>query len=172
MKGERDNPHRTRKILLRYLSENPGSTILILSSALRINKSTLRYHLRYLDDKDEIFSVKRRGKRRYYLKGKENHPVNDITRNQERVLTLIRSKPGITRKQIRSQMNLTSRSLTYVLKSLRGDQLIWEDKGKYTAVTPENLADRMLVVLVKKLLNGRIDEETFLAMKEEIERKR
>lgn len=170
MKGERGNPHETRKNLLNYLKENPKATIHMISSALRVNKSTLRYHLRYLEKKGEISSCIDKGKRKYFNKKNISGRCGSISRNQERVLNIIKSSPGISRNGIKSRISITSKEMTYVIKTLRKKNLIIDCGDKYKAFGGSEMEERMLVVLAKKLLEGKIDEDTFHALKHEIQK--
>lgn len=183
MKGERDGQNVTRSLLFDYISEHPGVTFQMLINAFSLKESTLRYHLNYLQLKEEIFERKRHGLNTYFSNmvkrssgekgGSSKRPT--YVRN-ERLLNVIKGNPGITRDGLKMMIGLNSKELTTGLSQLKESGLIWgrENGGTmhYEIVTKERLLDEVLVSLIRKLVDGEMDEKTFLALKTEIEKER
>lgn len=166
-----------RSLLLDHIEENPGISFQVLVSVFKVPEGTLRHHLRQLQRSKKIVKEKKRNIRCYYsylskkflrCKGKVH-----LTRDQEILLDLILDDPGITRKQLMRSTRLKRDMLTYNLKRLTDQDLIWKiDTGGttgYEALTDESVKGEMFRVLVKKFLNGDIDRDTFFHLMDELE---
>ena len=180
MKGERSSESVIRKSLLDYIVQNPSVSFQTLVRAFKMNESTLRYHVDYLIHTGDI--IKRRsGVSKIFFpklltnqyRGSDNGN-NGLNRKDKRVLTIISQKPGITRKGIKESVSMTSKELTYVISKLNERNLIWEHgnggEKTYEVVTREKILHNSLVLLIKMLLDGNINESTFLTLKDEVER--
>ena len=172
MKKSEDMDHDTRDSLLDRISETPGISFGDLKRALDINEGTLRYHLRYLERKELIYSRKRGRKRLYFTSFYPERSADihrRLTREQRRVLNLIRKTPGIDQDGIFSHLNIHRKDMRYIIKKLQDEHLIWEiENGNgvfYEYITRERLVDEILIDLVERFLRGNIDQRTFLNIK-------
>lgn len=173
------NEHRTRVLLMKYINDNPGVTYRMICSTLRTKESTLRYHLKYLLSREQIKFIKTGGEKRFYsfdtnvYRRNQYAKDNGISRNQDRVIRIIEANPGISRTELKGMINTTSKGLSYILSRLKQKKLVWEyeDQGRirYEVVTREKLIDEMLLVITQKLIDHKIDEQTFLLLKEKID---
>ncbi len=178
MKGERRTENRTRKMVLNYVDEHPGSTLPEIKRVLQIPEGTLRYHIDYLSREDRIFSRKKKGKRCYYpseLGGRNallSRDPDEISREQSRILDTIKDEPGISYRDILKRTNLSRNMLSRNLGSLKRKGVVWQIKNGgeagYEHITDRGLRKEMLKLLVMRLLEGDIDEETFMSLKDEI----
>jgi len=176
MRNETD--HQTRKMLTDYILENPGVTIKVIAQALKVTPGTLRYHLDHLIKEERVISKREFGRKRYfpYLTPSANKLPNSrdtrITRNHSRVLSLIDSNPGITRSALKEKLNITSKGLSYILDRMKDSYLIREERtGEgpcYYRLSKDELYRESILVLSKKLVEGDIDEPTFIALRKDV----
>jgi predicted transcriptional regulator len=182
MKGERSSDNVTRKLLSEYIMEHPGITFQMLSTVFNIKESTLRYHLEYLQSKEQIVVRKKSGLNVYFsnlvhgIASKNLLAQRKESKRNQRILSLIKEHPGISRDDLKEMIALTGKDLTVGLYQLKEKHQIWEieknGKRTYEAITRERLLDEVLVSLVRKLVDGEIDEGTFLKLKDELDREK
>lgn len=171
---ERDEgDHRTRELLLERIKEVPGISFGNLMKSLDLNEGTLRYHLTYLERKELIYSRKSGRKRIYYTSvcpGFSMDIKRDLTKDQRRVLNLIRKSPGMSQNEILSSINIYKKDLKGIIEKLVGDHLIWEvENGNgicYEYITKEKLVNEIILDLVERFLKGEIEQTTFLKIKQ------
>lgn len=178
MRGERNKDNRTREMVLNYVQSHPGSSVPEMMRVLQVPEGTLRYHLDYLARKDRLNSGIRGSKRCYYpaeLSGSGSFPGIDpssLTKEQVRILNAVKGNPGITRREISEATNLEGKDISRSLRKLKGTGIIWQIQNGgepgYEYITDEGLKREMLKLLVMKLLEGNIDEDTFIFLKDQI----
>jgi predicted transcriptional regulator len=174
---EKPNEHATRKRILRHVGKNRGISFRRIMRDLDLNEGTLRYHLRVLLKEGRVKTSKEGGRRIYYTGAKPPGEVEEgplkLTRSDERVLSIVGEHPGCTKKDILRSMEISGKELDEVLIKLEHEHRIWriKEKGRVTfeKVTAEGIKERMLLDLALMYLDGRIDEPTFLRLKERIE---
>jgi predicted transcriptional regulator len=174
--------HDTRRLIISYITANPGISFVTLLKMLNLNRSTLRYHLEQLQRADEINSRVEHGKRCYYIGRMDvvatvspGLNLSTLTKEQGRVLRLVRGSPGITKKILIRKTRMNKNTLTYNLQKLMDRNLIWKvrsgrDTG-YEFKSKEVLHKEMFKLLLNKFINNEIDQDTFLRLKEELDRK-
>jgi predicted transcriptional regulator len=156
--------------------ERPGVSFSQLLRLLDLNEGTLRYHLTYLERQERIRSVKEGGNRVYYSfivpRGKAPY-IGSFSVGQRRVMNTLRRFPRIGANEIRAHTNLTTATLTSILRKLKKERIIWEvetvDGVGYELITRERLLEEMLLDVVERFLKKKIDQATFLQFKEWIE---
>lgn len=165
-----------REDILRYILDNPGSTMDLISRDLNINRGTLRYHLDVLLKKGSIISRDVARKKEFFHVDRihKTRARNNIKlgRSETRVLNIIKGNPGCTKKEIRKMSDLSLKSLNKALKLLKENGMIWEeeDGGQrvFVPVTKEMILEEMAIDLIEMFLDGRIDQATFHRLKEKI----
>jgi predicted transcriptional regulator len=175
-----DNPseHATRKRILQHIGNHRGISFRRIMRDLDLNEGTLRYHLRVLLKEGQAKTTKEGRNRIYYTGASPPGKIKEgplmLTRSDERVLSIIGEHPGCSKKDLLRSMEITGKELDTVLSRLENEHRIWRvrENGKVTfeKVTAEGIRERMLLDLALMYLDGRIDETTFLRMKERIER--
>ncbi len=178
MSGDLSLSHITRRRLCEYIAENPGISFNILRSAFKINEGTLRYHLEYLVKRERLRAEKVRNRRCYYLftyrPGGPNVGVIELSRAQLRLLDIIKEDPGIGRATLLEMSRQDRKELTYDLSRLKKLKLIWKVSGPngsgYEYVTDDMLYDSLITTLVERLMEGRIDQDEFILLKERLVR--
>ena len=180
MRGEREKENRTREMVHNYVKSHPGASLPDMMRILQIPEGTLRYHLDYLVRKEKIDTTLRGSRRCYFpseLSGSGSFPGVDpstLSRDQIRIIEVIKRNPGISRSGITDMTNIGGKELSRNLRKLRGSGIIWkiQNGGEpgYEYITDEGLKKEMLKLLIMKLLDGDIDEDTFIFLKEQIVR--
>ena len=67
---EEDITLENRRLIYNYILNNPGSHLRKISRDLKVNLSTLRYHLNYLENKELIVSKNENNLKIYFIVGK------------------------------------------------------------------------------------------------------
>jgi len=173
--------HKSRKLIYNFISNNPGTAFENIKRFLDMNKSTLNYHLKYLERSDQVTSKIEDGQRCYFCAYTMNHEIQPIlkmtqtnlTEIQRQLLILIQQKPGVTNKELIFQTKLNRKSLGYNIKRLREQKLIWATKEDgtlgYEYITKDKLRHEMATRLISKLLSDEIDEQTYHKIKGKLE---
>ncbi len=173
--------HKSRRLIYLFISNNPGVTFEKIKRFFDMNKSTLNYHLKYLERNNKIISKLVDGQRCYYcaymvsnqiMSIQTSSPTN-LTQIQERLLVLIQQKPGVSNKELMIQTKINRKNLSYNIKKLRDQKLIWAVKNDgllgYEFITKEKLQHEMATRLIAKLLSDEIDEETYHKIKTKLD---
>ncbi|UCH88722.1 MAG: winged helix-turn-helix transcriptional regulator [Thermoplasmata archaeon] len=173
--------HKTRKQIYNYIYSNPGVPFKIIMNFLSLNKSTLTYHLKYLEKSNQITS-KREGRQRHYfcnqqpsIESKNQLPImeNTLNKNQQKILDLVKNQPGISVKDLNFRTRINQSTIEYNLNRLIELKLIWKVKTDngigYEYITKDILRKEMFNRLLKKLLTNEIDEETYHRIRRKLE---
>jgi predicted transcriptional regulator len=168
-----DNHNRLR--IVSFIEANPGHTLSELCNGLEINQGTMRYHLEVLIKEGKVV-LRRISNRNHFFPTKARSRMNiasHLTRNQSRVLTIINDEPGITKSKIYERINITKEGLNYILNHLQKDGLIWKMKKEgvitFQPVTKQMILDEVMLDIIQMLIDKRIDQQTFLILKKQIE---
>ncbi|MGA1866826.1 MAG: helix-turn-helix domain-containing protein [Thermoplasmatota archaeon] len=170
--------HPTRKVLYRFITENPGTSFQFILNVMKIPEGTLRYHLEQLQRSRRIVSEKKGRNLVYYSTFHRDHPEChadlDLNVSQKLLLDLIRDSPGATRKELLARSRLGRRELNYSLRRLGDLKLIWkvdtEDGQGYEVISKDRFKDEMFRILVDRLLSGEMDLERFRLLKDRLEK--
>ncbi len=173
--------HETRKKIYNHILAYPGVSFNIIKNVLDLTDGTLRYHLKYLEGKNEIRTSKMGKIKCYYpvhqtilgsrfQSGSGQYKLSDTN---ERLINIIQRQPGITQKEIILKTRLKKITAVYNINKLVKLGLIKKEKnGKivhYYYMTDEDLRKKILNKLIKKLLDREIDEHTFLIIKKRLD---
>ena len=179
----RSMEHKLRRMIFNSIASYPGISFGRLMRLLELNRSTLRYHLRYLKRARKIDSRLENGRRCYFCLDETNtvrsavdQDPDTLTKTQKRMLRLIRDNPGITRKELARKTRISKSTVGYNIKKLAERNLLWEvPRGRETGYeykSQEKLLDELSRLLIEKYVNNEIDKETFLKLKGELDRKK
>ena len=180
--GESVMEHDTRKMIYNHITVYPGVPFGVLKKVFDLSKSTLRYHLQYLEKAESIFSEIESGKRCYYPQKNEvilsrlteNHrDTHKFTKLQKRILSIIQNYPGINQKELVKKANLSRFTITYNLNKFIDLGIIRKvNDGSfvyYECITDDLMKHEILKTLIIKLLNDEIDEKSFNDLKEKLD---
>ena len=175
--------NQIRKMLYNHIVEYPGVTFTTLEKVYDLNHSTLRYHLKYLEQAERITSKLESGKLHYYVYNRNefiSKPINNnlqsqkLTPHQERILNAIKQYPGINQTELIAKTSLKRHILTYNISKLTELGLVRKnnhDKNVcYEYIPKELLHHELLKVLAVRLLNKEIDEQTYLKLREKLKK--
>jgi len=128
-----------------------------------------------LERKKDIHVTLNKGERCYFPGQCSKDPLHSgLTPDQARVLDAIRTKAGISKKELSTILRLDLKAISDHIDVLKKRKLIWKVKGGrdtgYEAITREKLKQEILKLLVVKFLKKEIDLETYERLKGEMER--
>jgi predicted transcriptional regulator len=179
-----DLEHNTRKTIYNHIAEYPGVTFSTLKSFYDISESTLRYHLKYLERGDRITPRLEGGQLHFYPNmtidnvsriSTKNSRKSNLTNHQERILITIKKNPGINQTELMDKTSFKRHVLSYNISKLIDKGMVRKSNHVrnvcYEYMTDDLLQSEMLKVLVIKLLNNEIDENTFLMLKNKLNKK-
>lgn len=174
-KKEKDE-NQTRAMVHKHIQAYPGVSYIVLKNVYNLTDGTLRYHLTYLERKDEITEKMVEGRKCYFPTAHLELDKNEIvfeskklTRVQEKILDTIEKHPGISQKDLVMRSKVKRITLSYNVKKLIETCYIRKEKdGRnicYYTVNREELRKKLLKGLVRKLANKEISEKKFNALK-------
>jgi signal transduction histidine kinase/CheY-like chemotaxis protein/DNA-binding transcriptional ArsR family regulator len=123
-----------RKVVLEYISDNPGSHLRKIARDLDIRLSTLRYHLDYLEKKGSIVCQKQKNLKVYFASGKLKPLEKTLTpllqqkRFRDIILVLIDS-PGMTFSQIVDKLSIGSSTASKYINTLEDRKILFHEKS-------------------------------------------
>jgi predicted transcriptional regulator len=172
--------HNTRKMIINHIMAYPGVSFVIIKKMLNLPEGTLRYHLNYLESKNEIKSTLQGKNRCYYpvqkvvfdSRSDSEIKTHRLSETQERLLSTIRRNPGITQKDLILQTGLKRITVGYNLRKIVDFGVVRKEpngrKVCYYYISDIELRERIKKRLITKFLNNEIDEQTFLALKKKL----
>ena len=176
--------NETRRLIYSHIMANPGVSFIVLKSVFKLNESTLRYHLNYLEKSEKISFSLEKGRRYYYPHHGERHVIQnaegsnlltayELTIVQEKIISAIKRYPRINQKELVKMTGINRITLSNNLKKLMNLCLVRKipngNKVQYEYLENKQLRYEILKRLIKKLLNNEIDESTFLKLKKELD---
>ena len=168
-------------MIYNHISTYPGVSFSIIKNVFNLTDGTLRYHLNYLEGKNEITSKIEGRNKCYYpvenyvfnTKSDSDLEIYKLNSTQERLLNIIQREPWITQKDIILKTGLKSFTVKYNLKKLINFGVIQKkENGRntlYRYISDIELKQEILKRLVLKLLDHEIDEHTFLKLKRKLD---
>ncbi|MGA1873774.1 MAG: winged helix-turn-helix transcriptional regulator [Thermoplasmatota archaeon] len=176
MEAEEGLIHETRKKLMLYIADNPGTSFQTLKKVFLLNDGTLRYHLNYLRRIRRIKLVKQNNQRTYLpadMKLYADEHRRKLNLSQRRILKLIEEEPGISRKELLDRSRQTRKDLSYNLERLNELGLVWKMKNNgrtgFAPITKDELYKQAYAVMLEKLLDGEMDVDSFRKLKRKLD---
>ena len=176
--------NETRSLIYDHIMAHPGVSFIVLRSILKLNDSTLRYHLNYLEKSEKISFGLEKGNRIYFphlggthviQKAEDSDTLNayELSVVQEKIISAIKRHPKINQKDLATMTRINRITLSNNLKKLMALCLVRKipngNKMQYEYLENKQLRYEILKHLIKQLLSNEIDEETFLMLKKELD---
>lgn len=165
--GSKDSEDKNeiRPKLAKYIKIHPGTSFKTIKTIFGLSDGTLRYHLRYLEKKDQIKSDE--NKRIYYPIGHLGE--SSLNKTQQKLINMIKRNPGITQKDLSSKAKMNRLTTRNNINFLIEKEMISLVKiGKeihHFYVFPEELEEKKILRLITKFLLDKIDEEAYWDLK-------
>jgi len=154
-----------QKLIVDYISSNPGSHLRKISRALDMHLSTLRYHLDYLEKIGLIVSKKEKNLKIYYLVGKLGQkdknlaPLLQQKRFRDIILVII-MHPGLSHTELSDKLSLKPSTLSKYINILRDRKIIYHKKkgrNRYFYPTDEKRVMELLLVYKQSFWDTFVD---------------
>lgn len=124
-----------------YIIANPGDHYNSIKKRLDLPNGTLAYHLKVLERDGKIRSEKDGFLKRFYpTRGKVTEEVFEFTDVQRNIYNVIRANPGISQKEIITQLNIAQQNLNYhiqLMVNARVIQVVHEGKITRCYILPK-----------------------------------
>ncbi len=166
IKNEKSNNDLRPKIVS-YIQMHPGSSFSDINTIFDLPESTLRYYLRNLEKKGQIFSDSK--KRIYYpTEHKENRSISNT---QRLLINTIKKHPGITQKELVAKTKINRLTIRKNIKNLVEKEMFTTtrigNEIHHFYIYPEELEKIKTLRLITKLVQNKIDEETYWDLRRE-----
>ena len=186
MSAERALKQKTRKLIYNYICTHPGVSNATIREVFDLKQGTLSYHLNYLE-RCELIISKVSGKFRCcypvdppnstsLLRKAFHFDPGTLTELQQRLLAVVKQRPGINITELETMLNVNRRVLQYNIKVLREKMLVWKigngRNTQYEFASQERIHNELSRFAIMQYMNGDIDEETYNRLKGEIEREK
>jgi uncharacterized repeat protein (TIGR01451 family) len=119
LKKEQVMDHETRGMIRGYVIANPGDHFNSIKATLDLKNGTLAHHLHILEREKIIKSVKDGKFRRFFPMGMRISENAYPTKIEMLILDIIRETPGITQKDIGSQLGMSQPTVSYHIAKLK-----------------------------------------------------
>jgi predicted transcriptional regulator len=161
-KSKHDRPDNDiRPKIARYILLHPGSSFNDIQTIFDVPESTLRYHLGYLEKKDQIHSDT---KKRIYFPT-ENRGDKSVSKTQMTLINSIKRNPGITQKELVSKTKINRSTIRKNIRSLIEEEMVTTtrigNEIHHFFIYPEDLERIKALRLITKLVQEKIDEDTY-----------
>ena len=112
-----------------YILAKPGCHYNQIKQTLHLNNGTLAYHLRKLEREEFIKSVRDGMYKRFYPVGLKI-PKREIKLSamQEHILEIIRHHPGVSQKEVATEVGISAPAVIYHIGVLSGAKLVRSEK--------------------------------------------
>lgn len=157
--AQEDATVNNRRMVLDYVSDNPGSHMRKIARDLDMRLSTLRYHLDYLEKKGSIACQKQNNLKVYFAQGKLKPlektlaPLLQQKRFRDIILILI-EYPGLTFSQIGDALSISPSTASKYISILEEKKIIYHEKSgrekKYFVVDKDSVIE--LLTTYKQLM--------------------
>src|SRR5271157_56634 len=154
--------NENRNFVLKFIVDNPGSSLYDISRGLHINLGTVRYHLLILGVNHRVVSFRSDGKHvRYFTnsgsyKAEEQSLISLMRRDAIRKALLVLLKnPGLSNRELSLELNMLDSATNRYMKELIERGIVENDgnaEGRTSYVITNEYRDRITVLMER--LNG------------------
>ncbi len=119
LKREEVMDHETRGMIRGYVIANPGDHFNSIKASLKLKNGTLAHHIHILERERIIKSVKDGKYRRFFPMGMRIADRAFPTKIEKLILDIVKETPGVTQKDIASQLGISQPTISYHITKLR-----------------------------------------------------
>lgn len=122
---------KKRQKILEIVMENPGISLKNLQDTMNEDRSTLRYHVRLIEEEGWIYSLKA-GNRRLLFPAWQK-PINTTALKSERkreILEILKKNGGMTARELADELGMNLKSVYHHLGDLKKAGLVKVDGVK------------------------------------------
>lgn len=119
LKREEVLDHETRGMIRGYVIANPGDHFNSIKASLKLKNGTLAHHIHILEREKIIKSVKDGKYRRFFPIGMRIADRAFPTKIEKLILDIVKETPGVTQKDIASQLGISQPTISYHITKLR-----------------------------------------------------
>lgn len=119
LKREEVLDHETRGMIRGYVIANPGDHFNSIKASLKLKNGTLAHHIHILEREKIIKSVKDGKYRRFFPMGMRIADRAFPTKIEKLILDIVKETPGVTQKDIASQLGISQPTISYHITKLR-----------------------------------------------------
>jgi predicted transcriptional regulator len=116
--------HEVRGMIRGYILANPGDHYSNIKKKLGLNNGTLAYHLKILEEREYIRSRRDGIYKRYYPERMRIDPHSTPLSTQEQILNMIIENPGVSRRDVAKQLEISRQVVNYHTKVLVNSGMI------------------------------------------------
>jgi predicted transcriptional regulator len=162
-----------RRLILGYISDNPGVHLRKISREINIHLSTLRYHIDYLETKGLITSQKENNLKIYFASGKLNPLEKKLTpllqqkRFRDIILVIIGSHEP-TSSEIAEELSMNPSTTSKYISILEERKIVSHEKigrEKRYHIDNEESVVKLLLIYKKSFWDSFVDNVLELYLK-------
>lgn len=116
--------HPRRNEIVEFVRQNPGERLEVVRKALGLANGPMLHHLRILDQGNLVRVIRSEGMARLYPAGPRVQLTPYLLPIRRRVLEELRTRPGITQREIARQVGLSERVVSYHVGWLNANGLV------------------------------------------------
>ncbi|MDY0388395.1 MAG: winged helix-turn-helix transcriptional regulator [Methanolobus sp.] len=126
------------KEIVSYITENPGCLEIEIAKNLNLKRGTLRYYLAKLQSTKRVRTIKKgriKGIFHITCSKTEDQKILDLHKKNEirkKMIEIITRKPGVTRQELSSELNINKSTVHWHIKDLHADEFIYFEKDGLT----------------------------------------
>jgi uncharacterized repeat protein (TIGR01451 family) len=128
LKKENVLDHETRGMIRGYIVANPGDHFNSIKDTLDLKNGTLAHHINILEREGIVKSVKDGKFRRFFPTGMRISENAYPTKIEKLILDIIAETPGITQKDIGTQLGMSQPTVSYHITKLRKAKRLHTEK--------------------------------------------
>jgi predicted transcriptional regulator len=175
--------NETRRMIYNHILEHPGVSFVVLKKVFGLPDGTLRYHIDYLKRAEKINISKENGKRIYYP-CRLSYPQNSTSENgfekynlnsvQESILDVLKLHSRLNQKELSRRTKLNRFKVRNNINKLMELGIVRKITNQntvyYEYISEGQMQFEIAKALAIKLLNGEIDNKTFMELIAKLEK--
>lgn len=128
--------HEARAAVVEAVTDSPGVSLTELTEQTDVTLSTLRHHVRVLENEGLIVAARVRNHRRFYPTGTEDFKLGAALNDEATapIVAALASQEGLTVSELAEAVNRNASTVTHHLQNLEADGLVIRERESRTIV--------------------------------------